>query len=380
MRATHEPRLQARLGPGDVVAQDHEQATVRLDESGRWISLHLPGLPYHRTMDGQVVQRTSAGAVTLSTTAAASVHLQVARIALQIADLTDELPPDERRVRGGTPAQLVARLRRVRDWSVERLVAEADRFAAAYPEPVPILPPDRYRDVVLQPATGCPSGACTFCAFYRGHRFQPLSPAAFEAHLAAVRDLFGPALALRDGAFLGSASAASLPQPMLLAVLGRLTGVLGPLRRGVATFLDPDHAPARDSAAWARLGEVGLRHVVVGLETGHGPLRAQLGKAGELAPLHRAAEELRAAGLSVGVTVLVGAGGRGAMEAHHAGTCLAIERMGLGPRDLVYLSPLVDSLPPPALRAALDTLRTRLRSLTAAKVSPYRMDLFHYYA
>ena len=98
-----------------------------------------------------------------------------------------------------------------------------------------------------------------------------LPAADFDAHLAGVIAHLGRALDAYDGVFLGSASAASIPDDALLDRLARVRAVLGPRRRGVAAFLDADHAPRRTPARWERLVEAGLVDVTVGLETGLAP-------------------------------------------------------------------------------------------------------------
>lgn len=244
---------------------------------------------------------------------------------------------------------------------------------------MPILPPDRYRDLVVLPATGCPWGRCAFCAWYRDARFSVLDPAAFEAHLERVAALFGLGAPARDGLFLGSASALSVPDDRLLAHLGRAVARFGPFPRGVSAFLDPDHAPHRTEADWRRLAVAGLTRAVVGLETGDSALRRRLGKA-DPARLVETVRALRAAGLSAGVSVLAGPGSPADAEAHLRGTAAVVRDLGLGPGDVVYVSPLEGALPEPALAAAAAELEAALRPVTRAKIAPYRMDLYRYFA
>src|SRR6266545_1629188 len=105
------------------------------------------------------------------------------------------------------PAALRERLEtEVLPWTVERLLAEEERFLAAY-RPIAILPPDRYLAVVLQATEGCTWNRCTFCSFYQGRPFHLASPEDFRRHAAAVQSLLGRDLARRRSIFLADGNA-----------------------------------------------------------------------------------------------------------------------------------------------------------------------------
>ena len=144
--------------------------------------------------------------------------------------------------------RVIGRLEWVQAWTDRRWTEWSAQFEAAYPEPVVILPPDRYQDLVIQPALGCPHGECSFCAFYRDRAFRILSDPEFERHLEGIQTLLGSAIGLRDGIFLGSANALAIPQPTLIDRLRSVAKQLGPRKRQVAAFWDPDHSPTRTAA------------------------------------------------------------------------------------------------------------------------------------
>ncbi len=358
-----------------------EQVALHVDAEGRWITFRRGDAgPYRRTLAGEVVSRAPGGELA-DVHDGAAVHEAVVAAAAELRLAARGLPADERALQGGDVDALVARLSDVAAWTADRHAGEPTRFAAAYAEPVPILPPDRYKDVVVLPALGCPSGACTFCAFYKGADFRVVDRAGFREHLARVRDLLGAGLGRRDGVFLGSASALSLAQRRVLEVLGEVSAWLGaPPKRGVAAFLDPDHAPARDASAWRELAASGLAQATLGLETGLPALREALGKHGDLTAFERACDGLGEAGIRRAITVLVGAGGEAQRTGHREATAAAVGRLGLSGRDIVYLSPLEGSLAPAVMAAELADMRRAVAAATAAKVTPYRVDLYRYYA
>jgi hypothetical protein len=327
-----------------------------VDGRGRWSTARLDGRFLRRTLDSRVIGASAVRAIV----APDALHDTVAALAA--------------RFHGEIPEPALALAAR---WDVAAHLAERARHRAAYPERVSILPPDRYGDVVVQPAVGCPSGRCTFCAFYRGSRFRALGDPELDAHLDAVVDLHGPALDGRPGVWLGSASAASLSTARLLQVLDRVRRAIGDRRRGVAAFWDPDHAPCRGSNAWRVLREAGLVRVYVGLESGHAPLRARWGKSPDLNRLRGRVEQAVAAGVAMGVMVLddVGFGG----EAHHDDTVAELTRWPLGPGDRVFVSPLLmDS--GPTRPTARSPLAVALRASLSAQVASYNAARFEDYA
>jgi len=352
--------LTHRLGPAGLVVAREPDLLLRVDLRGRWAMLRTAKGRWRRCLDGAVVRGQGEALEDLDAAAAAVVHDHVRALVEElVAQVTD--------------AQARAVLDAARGWSASRLAAEAGHYSDTWPEPTPVLPPDRLRDLVLLPATGCPSNTCSFCSLYAGRGFTVLDAAALDAHLRAVAAFMGPGLGGRDGFYLGSASAMSLSAPRLHDVLDRVEARLGQPRRGLAAFWDPEHAPTHSVADLEALAERGLRRVVIGLETGDPTLRAAAGKAGDLCRLRLALDHARAAGVQVGLTVLVGLGGTQAVATHETATARLLGELPLTAADLVYLSPIAGSMPPSALADTRDRLLAALRPTTSARVVPYRL-------
>lgn len=368
--------LKAVVRPHDLVMGLGSGLALRLDAEGRWCFCRLgPGF-YRRAMDGSVIHRCGETAIAFDPAPARRLHEEVLGWIRFIAKGIEE-----RSLRlYDEPPGLRQRLREALEWTPGRYAAQARCFRAAYPESVSILPPDRYRDVVLLPAVGCPWGRCPFCTFYANRPFRILSRAEFEKHVESVLRLFGRALGARTGVFLGSASALSLPQARLLEILEIVARRIGPRPRGVAAFHDPDHSPGRTLRDYEALRALSLAHMTVGLETGDASLRVALGKSGSLTRVTRALTEAKAAGLRVAITVLVGPGGAEAADRHRIATCRYVGTLGLEEKDLVYLSPLEGGLPRGGLQYEVARFTGELAAVTRAQVAPYRMELFRYYA
>ncbi len=346
---------------------------ARLDVLGYWCSYRNAEAFYRRCVDGRVVKGREAPVV-LSSQQADKITLEVLSrldriVALFGTDAGVEKAIDQQALE----LLFIASRRKLEDYCQRASLAES-----VYQEPVPILPPDRYGDVVIQPAIGCPNGRCSFCAFYQGKRFRVFSDQVLKQHVNQVEALLGPGWGGRDGVFLGSANALALSTRRLLPVLQLIRDEVGVIRRGVSAFGDADFAPARQSGDWTSLARHGLRQVVIGLETGDGVLRAQLGKSRDLLPTRRMIEELKTAGIRVGVTILAGVG----RHSHVEKTLSYVKHLLLDAKDIVYLSPLEGE----GVHAGTlvsdqyDELLLGLRSITNAQVTPYQMKRFFYYA
>ncbi len=368
------PRVRARVVGGTATVEVADRLYLRLDAEARWTAFGEGGAVFRRAVSGEIVRPLGASTIRLDAAEAETVHAWVVRRA---GEILEALASDPRSFDvTGDADDLRARLRRAACGEGTSPAEQAKRFQLAYAEPVPILPPHRYRDLVLQPATGCPNHSCTFCAFYRDRPFRALSEGEFAAHLAAVRDLFGAALAERDGIFLGSASALSLPDAVLHDRLRTVREAFGRPRRGVAAFLDPDRGQERTPTAWAARREDGLVEAAIGLETGDPDLREEVGKSGDLDRVRRAVANLETAGLAVSATLLVGLGGEARRTRHREASVAAVARLPLSARDVVYLSPLAESLPPDRLAAEIAAWRDALRAVTPARIGEYRIDRF----
>ena len=364
--------VRATVRRWDTVLEVRGRLGLRLDARGRWCTYRHGGRIHRRTLDGAVVERAGGMLRVHEGGAARTIHLEVQALTRWLGGWVDTGGVEL--ARGTTPEQLRARLEDGARWGPEEHAADARAFHDTYPEPVSILPPDRYRDVVVQPAVGCPHARCGFCAFYRDRPFRVIEPQAFSDHLERIERFFGPALEGRQGIFLGSASALSLSQPRLLAVLSEVSRKLGRLRRGFGAFADPDHVPTRGASELAELVAAGLEQVTVGLETAHPMLRRALGKSDHVAGFAAMAAALKQAGVQVAITILVGIPGADERE-HRGATAAFVSSLPLERRDIVYLSPVGGA----DLEDEIGAYREEIGARTVARVAPYRISLFRYF-
>lgn len=319
-----------------------------IDRAGRLLAGHAAGLHHRVGLDARVVSRppgrlgvarrleVDEGDAVLREVGAllraAAVRLSVGRAELQLDDAAAS--PEEAR------AAALSVLTRAAQ-RADRPDLERAAFAAVY-RPVRVLPPDCAQAVVVQLTEGCSYGQCTFCSLYTDVRFRIKPRTALLEHVEAVAALLGEGLALRSRVFLGDANALLAPLPAVLEALETIQARLPDAARGgVHTFVDAFSGRGRTVEELCALREAGLRRITVGLESGHLPLLAWLRKPSTPEAVGALVRRAKRAGLEVGVTVLVGAGGRDFAAPHVDDTARVVRALGLGPSDLVFLSPLV---------------------------------------
>ncbi len=233
------------------------------------------------------------------------------------------------------------------------------KFLSIY-KPVSILPPDQYMALVLQATEGCSHNRCTFCSFYRDRSFRIKTLPEFRRHVAQVKEFMRPAMQMRRTIFLADANAIVIPERLLVPMLDLVNAsfeiapagenaVLYKLSHpeafdGVYAFVDAFTTRYKTVDDFSKLATRNLRRVYMGLETGHDQLLQWLCKAGTSADAIDAVRKIKGGGVSVGVIVMIGIGGRRFAQQHVADTVRAVNSMGLDQNDLVYFSEFIDTL------------------------------------
>ena len=382
-------------------------AVIVYDRSGRFYSLYKDGHHHRRSLSGPVLQKWSGAD---SRQRRWLEHTDIDRLidaaADQLRTLLDALPaPDWQWL---TPPDSPTQLRDVitaieRGARFDSVVARADaaRFADVY-SPIGILPPDQYLALVLQATEGCSFNTCTFCDLYH-QPFRVKTPDEFREHLRQVRAYLGESILLRQRSiFLGAANALAIPMARLVPMLEivRAEFAPSPENRGrerasawVGAFLDAFTGTRKSVEDYRVLAGLGLKRVYIGLESGHDPLLQFVKKPGQAADAVETVHSIKAAGINVGVIVLIGLGGDRFVAGHTRDTLDVLNQMSLSTGDLIYFSDLVEEAGTPypliAAQYGLRALsaderaaqRATIRSglnLNGAKVSNYDVREFVY--
>jgi radical SAM superfamily enzyme YgiQ (UPF0313 family) len=326
------------------------------DYEGRLWTGMFDRVSYRRGLDGKLVAKWQVGR------GERQRRWLVGEAALEIEDrarnlaagLLEALRRGEASLEAPLPERGQRGLRQALAFDRPRSQADAGRYHQVY-RPVGILPPDQYMAVVLQATEGCAFNTCTFCDFYRDRPFRIKTPEAFREHALAVKDFLGEGLSLRRTIFLGDANALIAPMPRLLPLMEAAHAVYDVEQLGgFYAFLDGFSGEKKSEHDYRRLAELGLKRVYIGLESGNADLLAFLKKPGKPQDALQAARTMKAAGVPVGVIVLLGAGGRKYARQHVRDTVRLLNEMRLDMDDILYFSELIESEGLPYTQAAYD--------------------------
>jgi radical SAM superfamily enzyme YgiQ (UPF0313 family) len=187
-----------------------------------------------------------------------------------------------------------------------------------------IRPPAEAESLLVQVTLGCSHNKCAFCPAYKGKRFaikdRARVRAALEHAAAAMPEL--------RRVFLCDGDALIMPQARLEETLADIRAILPQVAR-IASYANAKAIARKSDADLARLRELGLHTLYLGLESGSDAVLAAMGKWGDVAEHLAQAARAKAAGLKLAVTVLLGLAGAdpAAAEAHARATGRALSRM-----------------------------------------------------
>ncbi len=393
---------------------------VACDLAGRLYTAFYAGRHHRRSLNGTVLQKWAPSVGTsgerqrrwLTGSEAdqvidyAAAQFQQLHAALGSPDWEWVTPPD----RSAALDELLQVIERAARFDSVATRSDAARCAEVY-QPIGMLPPDQYLALVLQATTGCSFNTCTFCDLYR-QPFRIKSPDEFRQHIRQVRDYLGASILLRRRAiFLGEANALAIPMARLVPLLEIIADDFGrrceehPERNavqskgvteqphsvseeiashtalamtstGIYAFLDAFTGTRKSVEDYRALAELGLKRVYIGLESGHDPLLEFVRKPGQASDAIETVQAIKAAGINVGLIVLIGLGGERFAAAHAADTVEVLNQMPLDNGDLLYFSDLVEEpgTPYPAL-AEQHGIRALDRSERAAQRNMIRSGL-----
>ncbi len=389
------------------------------DREGRWQRAFVEGVHYLKGLDTTVrtIDRVREGAnlvlkrTTPGYAEASDFDASVRSTALGLIESLDagrldrvEPPPNVRPVSND---ELREFLETVARWDNAAWFAHRESYLGAY-GPLPFLPPDCPTPVVLQATLGHEGGLAFGYAPAAAHYVR--TPDEFATHALAVAALLGRRVGQCKAVFLGGGDVLRRPVDDVAAYLETAARVFpidpSPGRphpdpagdashrlTGVHAFLDQLAPPLPSPDDWRRLRSLGLARVSLGVESGDPAVRALYGKTWADDGLRAAVLDLKAAGVGVGVLLLVGAGGLENADRHLDATAGLINTLELGPGDLVSLLDAREVLgtdsgsrPEPltftpltgaSWAAQLAEMRTRLipvRTARKAKVVPYSLE------
>lgn len=185
-----------------------------------------------------------------------------------------------------------------------------------------IRPPSEADSIILQVTVGCSHNKCTFCGTYRGELFRLKD----EQLIAEDLDFAARYCQRQKRVFLADGDVLSLPQRKLVEIFTRIRYRLPWVKR-ISLYGNAKNILRKSAQDLAQLKELGLSRVFMGLESGHDPTLLAINKGADAAKMIKAGRLIRAAGLFLSVTVLLGVAGRKNSVAHSRATGQVISAM-----------------------------------------------------
>jgi radical SAM superfamily enzyme YgiQ (UPF0313 family) len=178
-----------------------------------------------------------------------------------------------------------------------------------------IRPPSEADSILLQVTLGCSHNQCTFCGTYRDKRFQIKDD---DIILSDIR-YAARHMSREDRLFLMDGDALIIPQERLLWILEQIRKLLPQVKR-VGTYANVKSIKLKSQAELEQLRRINLSIVHYGVETGDDEIRDAIQKGSPAAACIEAGRRVKAAGIQVWATVLLGIGGREASLRHARAT------------------------------------------------------------
>lgn len=172
-------------------------------------------------------------------------------------------------------------------------------------------PPSEAYSILLQITTGCSHNKCTFCGMYKGTRFSIKDDATIMADIgfAALHCRQQKRLFLCDG------DALILPQDRLVRILAAIRTELPWVTR-VGTYANTKSIRMKSPEQLRELRENGLGIAYMGLESGDDLTLKNINKGADAARMIDMGRKLRAAGMKLSITVLLGIAGKQRSHIH----------------------------------------------------------------
>ena len=225
-----------------------------------------------------------------------------------------------------------------RDW--KWLVSDAGRLTEIYGGGIPVIPPDQYFALYVRYTRGCPWNKCSFCRLYTGINYAVSSVSSVLSQVDELRAALGRGINSRRTVFLGDANAINTRTSEVVKVITALRETLG---LPVYAFSDAFTTPlSKSESDYSQMHSAGLHRVYIGVESGSRKVLEILNKPMDLDTALAEMRQMKAAGISLGVIIMSGAGGRALAEDHIRDTSHFVANLPLGRGDMVYISPMVE--------------------------------------
>jgi len=178
-----------------------------------------------------------------------------------------------------------------------------------------IRPPSEANSILLQATVGCSHNKCTFCGAYKGERFKIKSDDIIMEDIAFAAKYCKN----QDRLFICDGDALIIPQKRLIKILFQIKKQLPWVTR-VGLYANSKGIKMKSSDELEKLHELGIGIAYMGLETGDDITLKNIHKGATSATMIAVGKKIRAAGIKLSITVLLGIAGRDRSHIHAKAT------------------------------------------------------------
>ena len=178
-----------------------------------------------------------------------------------------------------------------------------------------IRPPSEANSILLQATVGCSHNKCTFCGAYKGERFKIktddiiLEDIAFAAKYCRNQNRL----------FICDGDALIIPQKRLVMMLTEIKKQLPWVNR-VGLYANAKGIKMKTEEQLKELHKLGLDIAYMGLETGDDITLKNIHKGATAETMIEMGKKIRAVGIKLSITVLLGIAGRERSQIHAEAT------------------------------------------------------------
>jgi radical SAM superfamily enzyme YgiQ (UPF0313 family) len=185
-----------------------------------------------------------------------------------------------------------------------------------------IRPPSEADSILLQVTVGCSHNKCTFCGAYKDKRFK------IKDDLIIFQDIEYASRHFQDKkrVFLCDGDVMIIPQERLVRILEKIKADLPWISR-VGIYANAKSLHRKSLEDLKDLRSLGLGIVYMGLESGDDETLLNVRKKGDSKFIIREGQKVRAAGIKLSITVVLGLAGPERSEIHAKETGRALSEM-----------------------------------------------------
>ncbi len=185
-----------------------------------------------------------------------------------------------------------------------------------------IRPPSEAQSILLQVTLGCSHNKCTFCGTYRGKRFNIKKEDIIFNDIEFARQHCRH----QNRLFICDGDALIIPQKRLVAILKQIRDRLPWVER-VGLYANAKSIGMKSDEQLQEIKALGVKIAYMGLESGDDEVLKQIRKGATAEKMITMGRRVRAAGIKLSVTVLLGIGGREKSRDHALETGRVLSEM-----------------------------------------------------